>query len=148
MDAIWVVVANQAGARIYNADRRGQISALLDEFLHDAGKAHAQDLVSDSPGRVHDRRGPGRHSMESDVGMQQDGIRRFAGQIVEHVTAAAGHDAFSNLVIVAAPAFLGEIRKHVPAHLADRITLEIPKDMVNATTDKLTALLGQELQVP
>jgi protein required for attachment to host cells len=145
MDAIWVIVANQAAARIYAASRRGEVTSMLEEFLHEAGKAHVRDLVSDGPGRVHDRQGSARHSMESDVGRQEDSIRRFAGRIIDHVTIAAGRDAFRDLVIVAAPAFLGEIRKHVPPHLAERIILEIPKDVIDATADKLTALLNQEL---
>lgn len=145
MDAIWVIVANQGGASIYGASRRGEVSALRHEFPHEAGKAHIQDLVSDSPGRVHDRQGAARHSMESDVGMQQDSIRRFARKIVDHVTDAAGRDEFGKLAIFAAPAFLGEIRKHVPSHLTERIILEVPKDVVGLGQGKLTTLLRKEL---
>jgi protein required for attachment to host cells len=58
---------------------------------------------------------------------------------------AAGRDEYRQLVVVAAPAFLGELRKHVPAHFAERIVLEILKDMLGAGTDKLARLLSQEL---
>jgi len=145
MDAIWVVVANQAGASVYNASQRGEIMALVDEFVHEAGKAHFQELVSDGPGRVHDRQGSARHSMEPDVGVQQDSIRRFAGKIVDYLEAAAERGAYRRLIIVAAPAFLGIVRKHVQPHLAKRIVAEIPKDIVGSAVDQVQTLLNREL---
>lgn len=145
MKANWVIVANQAEARIYDMSRRGQLLSVVDEFVHEAGRLHVQELVTDVPGRVHDRQGEGRHSMESDVGAQQDSIRRFARRIIDYLDAAAGRGAYDRLVIVAAPAFLGELRKHVSPHLAARIVLEIPKDMVGTATKKIAALLNDKL---
>jgi len=145
MDAIWVVVANQAGACIYSASRLGEVRSLIDEFEHEAGRAHIQELVSDAPGRVHDRQGEARHSMETDVGMQEESIRRFARKIVAYLEKAAEQRKYSHLVIIAAPAFLGIVRKTVQPHLADRIALEIPKDIVGSPVDQLQTLLDREL---
>lgn len=145
MDTNWVIVANQAEARIYSASRRGEPLSLIDQLEHEAGRAHVRELVTDAPGRVHDRQGPGRHSMEADVGAQQDSIRHFARRVVDYLDAAAEQDAHRRLIIIAAPAFLGELRKHVRPRLAEKIVLEIPKDMINSAMDKITALLGNNL---
>lgn len=145
MDAIWIVVANKGQACIYSANRRGEGLNLIDEFVHEAGKAHLQELVSDAPGRVHDRQGAARHSMEPDVGFQQDSIRRFARKIVDYLEAGADEGLYDRLIFVAAPAFLGIIRKCVDRHLDERIILEIPKDIGGQDVAKLSALLDREL---
>jgi protein required for attachment to host cells len=144
MDAIWVVVANRGGACIYSANSRGEALTVIDEFVHEAGKAHFGELVSDSPGRVHDRQGAARHSMEPDVGVQQDSIRRFARKIVDDLKTAAGQGKYRHLILVAAPAFLGVIRKYIDRPLADRVVLEIPKDMAGGTVDQLQVLLDRK----
>lgn len=142
-DAIWVVVANQAGACIYSASQRGEVISLIDEFTHEAGRSHFQELVSDGPGRVHDRQGEARHSMEADVGPQQESIKRFARNIVAYLEAATAQKKFRSLILIVAPAFLGEIRKHIPQQLGERIVREIPKDLVGNTADQIQALLNR-----
>ncbi len=145
MDAIWIVVANQAEACIYRANQRGEELTVVDEFVHEAGKAHFHELVSDAPGRVHDRQGKARHSMEADVGVQQDSIRKFAKRIIDYLAAAGDKNKYRRMILVAAPGFLGVIRKHLHPHLAERIALEIPKDMVGRSVDQLQALLLRKL---
>lgn len=145
MDTVWVLVANQAEACIYSASRTGEALTLVDQFVHAAGKAHFQELVSDVPGRVHDRQGAARHSMEPDVGVQQDSIRRFARKIVDHLKAAAEQGTYRRLILVVAPAFLGVIRKYVQPHLAKQIVLEIPKDMVGRTIAQVQAQINRKL---
>jgi protein required for attachment to host cells len=145
MDAHWILVANKAAAYVYSANQRGEALTLIDEFMHEAGKAHFHELVSDAPGRVHDRQGATRHSMEINVGVQQDSIRRFARKIVDYLEAAAEQGTYRRLILVAAPAFLGILRKYVDRGLADQIVLEIPKDMVGRTVDQLQTLLNRKL---
>lgn len=145
MHSMWVVVANQAEACIYSANQRGEALTLIDKFVHTAGKVHFQELVSDAPGRVHDRQGAARHSMEPDVGVQQDSIRRFARKIVDYLEAAAGQGTYDRLILVCAPAFLGVIRKCVDPHLAKHVVLEIPKDMVGRAVDQVEAQINRKL---
>jgi protein required for attachment to host cells len=145
MHSMWVVVANQAEACIYGAKRRGEALTLIDKFVHRAGKAHFRELVSDTPGRVHDRQGAARHSMEPDVGVQQESIRRFARKIVNYLEAAAEQGTYDRLILICAPAFLGVIRKYVEPHLAKHVVLEIPKDMVGRTVDQVEAQMHRKL---
>ena len=143
MDVVWIVVANQAMARIFEATPRGKILSVIHECRHEAGRAHLGDLVSDGQGSVHDRKGTGRHHMESDVGMQQNSVRRFAQQIVDYLDTAALNNRYDRLVIVAAPAFLGAIRKGLHKRLADRVQLEIPKDIADLSQDDIQSQLNR-----
>jgi protein required for attachment to host cells len=139
MSNIWVVVANQAEADIFSMTRlRGSLTP-VDSLTNEAGKAHPRDLVADSPGRVHDRIGPGRHSMEPDVGVKDDELRRFAGSVVRHLETARSRGLFDRLIIVAAPEFLGVLRKALTDQLVDILVEEIPKDMVGHDLPKIEA---------
>jgi protein required for attachment to host cells len=139
MSTICVVVANQSEAEIYSMQRlRGSLT-LLDTLINETGKVRARDLVSDSPGRVHDRVGPGRHGMEPDVGVKEGERRRFAKTVVDYLDAAHQQGSFARLLLVAAPAFLGEIRKAMNSQLAEIIVEEIPKDLVGYESEKIEA---------
>ena len=93
MNKIWILVANQAEAQIYSADRIPGNLVLVDTLKHEEGAAHARDLTSDAPGRVHDRMGSARHSMEPDTGVKEESRRRFVKKMVELL------DLFSDLFL-------------------------------------------------
>ena len=142
MGTIWVLVANQAEASIYSTPRlRGPLT-LEDTLVNDVARVHVRDLESDSPGRVHDRVGPGRHSMEPDVGGKEDGLRHFAKTVVNHLEGAHGRGSFQRLVLIAAPAFLGILRKQMPDPLAQIVIEEIPKDVIGQDAEQIRAQMS------
>ena len=71
MKMIWILVANQAEAKIYSTERIPGSLVLVGTLTHEEGAAHTRDLASDAPGRVHDRTGSARHSMEPENGYQR-----------------------------------------------------------------------------
>jgi len=142
MGTIWVLVANQAEATIYSAQRlRGPLTP-VETLYHPAGRSRAQDLVSDAPGRVQDRVGPTRHSMEPDVGIKAEETRRFAHQIVDNLQAGLQHEKFERLILIAAPAFLGMIRKELTTQLVEAVIEEIPKDVVGRDAEQIQAQMS------
>jgi protein required for attachment to host cells len=142
MAVIWVVVANKAEARIYSQKRlRGPLS-LVKTRIHDEGRAHLQDLVSDQPGRVHDRMGPARHRMEPNTGFQEEDLLRFARDVTDHLATAHQRKEFDRLVLIAAPAFLGMLRKTVSPNIAEVIIDEIPKDMIGHDVERIQEQLN------
>ncbi len=137
MAVIWVVVANKAKAQIYSQKRlRGPLS-LVRTLAHEKGRAHLQDLVSDQPGRVHDRMGPARHRMEPNTGFQEEDLLRFARSVADHLTSAHQRKDFDRLVLIAAPALLGILRKTISPHVAEVIIDEIPKDMIGQDAQRI-----------
>lgn len=142
MKMIWILVANQAEAQIYSTDRIPGGLELVDTLTHEQGAAHERDLVTDAPGRVHDRMGPARHSMEPGTGIKEEERRRFVKQIVDRLQAAHLKGEFDQLAILAAPAFLGVIRKTLGGELAKTVIKEIPKGLVGQSVDKIQAQLA------
>ena len=137
MNKTWVLVANQAEARIYSADRVPGHLTLVETLIHEEGAAHARDLTSDGPGRVHDRMGTTRHSMEPDTGVKEEGRRRFVKEIAGRLESAHFHGDFNRLVLLAAPAMLGVIRKTLSSKLTKAVIKEIPKDVIGQDLEKI-----------
>jgi protein required for attachment to host cells len=147
MKMIWILVANQAEAKIYSAERIPGSLALVGTLTHEEGAAHKRDLASDAPGRVHDRIGSARHSMEPDTGVREEERRRFVKEIVVEIVvrlqAAHKRGDFSQLVILAAPAVMGVIRRTLNGALAKTVIKEIPKGVVGQAADKIEAQLAR-----
>ena len=138
---IWILVANQAEAQVYSSDRiRGNL-ALVRTFMHPAGAAHVRDLITDAPGRGYDRTGPARHSMEPDTGVREEERRRFVKELVGWLNSARLQGKFDQLVILAAPAVLGVLRKTLGGGLQQAVVKEIPKDVIGQGEDKIRAQL-------
>jgi protein required for attachment to host cells len=142
MAVIWVVVANKAETQIYSQQRlRGPLS-LIHSMAHPDAKAHLQDLVSDQPGRVHDRMGPARHAMEPDTGARDEGQLRFTREVAEYLTTALRKKEFERIVLMAAPESLGLLRKVLSAEVEKTIIDEIPKDMIGQDAERIQEQLS------
>ena len=53
----WILVANQAEAKIFASDRLPGALSLVNVLFNKEGATHPRDLVSDAPGRAHDGQG-------------------------------------------------------------------------------------------
>ena len=147
MSMIWILVANQAEAQIYSANRLPGSLTLVSTLTHSEGTAHARDLTSDAPGRVHDRMGLARHSMEPDTGVKEEQRRKFVKKIVDRLEAIHLKGDFDQLVLLAAPAMLGVIRKTVVGNLAKTVIKEIPKDVIGQNLDKIEKQLERSFEL-
>jgi protein required for attachment to host cells len=120
---------------------------LTDTLTNEEGAAHSRDLVSDAPGRVHDRMGSARHSMEPDTGVKEESRRRFVKQMVERLESAHLRGEFDRLVLLAAPAVLGVIRKTLTSKLIKAVIKEIPKDVIGQDLDKIQSQLRRSFEL-
>jgi protein required for attachment to host cells len=141
MKMTWILVANQAEARIYSSDQLPVNLSLVDVLANKEGAAHPGDLVSDAPGRAFDSTGSGRHAMEPNTGVKEEQRRRFVKEMAARLQSAYLKGAFTQLVLLAAPAVLGVIRKSLTADLKKIVVKEIPKDVIGQGDDKIQSQL-------
>ena len=137
MNTIWILVANQAEARFYSANRIPGSLVLKGTMTHAEGAAHARELTSDAPGRSYNRIGPARHSVDPETGVKDEERRKFVKEIVGRLQTAHLRGEFERLVLLAAPAVLGVIRKTLSGDLVKTVIKEIPKDVVRQGPDKV-----------
>jgi protein required for attachment to host cells len=147
MKNTWVIVANQAEAQIYTSRRVPWEIKLLRTLKHEEGAAHARDLLADAPGRSHDRMGPARHMMEPSTGVKQESLRRFVKEMTDVLAAAYLKNRFEQLVIMAAPAVLGVIRKNLGNGLSRSVVKEISKDVIGQGMDDLESQLKRAFEL-
>ena len=137
----WILVANQAEAQIYSSDRLPGNLSLVEVLGNAEGTARARDLVSDAPGRAYDSHGSGRHAMEPNTGVKEEQRRRFVKEMVERLQTARVKGDFDRLVLLAAPAVLGVIRKTLNPELEKTVIKEIPKDLIGQGVAKIQSQL-------
>lgn len=143
MKTIWVLVANQAEAQFYSSDRLPGNLSLVDVLANKEGTAHPRDLVSDAPGRAFDSFGSGRHAMEPNTGVKEEQRRKFVKEMVERLQTARSGGSFSKLVLLAAPAVLGVLRRSLTPELEKTVIKEIPKDVIGQGVDKIQTQLAR-----
>jgi protein required for attachment to host cells len=147
MKTIWIIVANQVEAQIYMSRRQPWDIELLETLVHEEGAAHARDLVTDVPGRVHDRMGSARHGMEPSTGVKEESLRKFVKEMTGLLEKAHLNNRFDQLVILAAPTVLGVIRKNLTDGLTRAVVKEIPKDVIGQGMDNIQTQLKRAFEL-
>jgi protein required for attachment to host cells len=96
---------------------------------------------SDRPGRLSD--GPSPHrSAVADTDWHKVGKLRFADEIAERLYKMAHRGDFENIVIVAPPVVLGELRKKLHSEVTDKVVGEIPKTLTNQPVFDIEKMLS------
>ncbi len=128
MNKTWVVVADTSRARIFSADTPASQLQETETLTHPAARLHPGDLVSDRPGR--DRNAVnGSHNMGQETVTKEEEAIRFATEVCNRLEQGRIKCQFDKLYIVAAPSFLGHIRKHQTPALKKIIAGEISKNL-------------------
>lgn len=124
----WIVVADDSGARVFKTLGRSPQLTCFQEFDHPQAHERASERGSDRPGRSFDSVGGARHAMGAEVDSHRQEERRFAHELAHYLTQAYDRRDFSELVLVAAPQFLGELRQALGDTLKEHIVETLDKD--------------------
>lgn len=151
MKTIWVVVADEAIARILCMPQKGGQLEPVEELTDPTAHASGSDLRRDAYGRrsgsaTHQSRQNTPHrlqavsSVTSSAGEQEQHVEaeQFAGHLAEHLDKAFRQKRYDELRIAAAPRFLGVLRKALSPQVSGVVTTELNKDLVHAQNDELT----------
>jgi protein required for attachment to host cells len=133
----WIVVADGAQARILLNQGPGKgLEPALEEQSDEARQA-SRNLGSDRPGRVHDRFGPGRHTIVPRVDWHQFEKQKFAREMASILDSAAERKSFDRLILIAPPKTLGALRSAMHKNTARLVAGEVPKDLTQVTVGEL-----------
>jgi len=120
MNKTCVVAADNSRARIFVSDKPAGELLEIQTLSHPEARLHEGDLISDaSEGE------PGEH--------KQDGAARFAAHVCATLEAGRKSGEFNKLYLVAAPAFLGQMRKHQSSALRQILVGEVDKNLAAHT---------------
>ena len=96
---------------------------------------------TDRPGRSSASVGVARSAME-EPDWHHIAEERFAGELAEALYRHAHANLFDNLVIVAPPKVLGNLRKALHAEVIARVTGEIPKELTSHPVAEIERLVA------
>jgi protein required for attachment to host cells len=146
MPKTWVLIADTTRARVFLAEKPMGGLEEVDVLVHTESRLHEQELTSDQrPGRRQGSDGTGGHSMGHEDDPKRQEHLRFARQISNYLAEAHNDRRFERLYVVAAPAFLGDLRGSLPKAVAQSITGEIPKNITRLAVAEIREHLPERL---
>jgi len=144
-----IVVADQAEARFYDAIGFAHPLRFVGSLSNPTAHLRAQDLASDRPGRVFKgSSSPGRRrgaSLRHSTGGEHTPLRHAAHVFAQRIAAELERERragrFGRLVLIAAPAILGELRAALTPAVRPCVVSTVVKDVVHRRTSELRRYL-------
>lgn len=142
----WLLVADGAEARLFAVDGAGHRLELVGEESDRAAHHKTSDLVSDRAGRgFPSAGGPAHHGMEARTDPKRHEKAVFAGHLAARLAVAVDQEGVEALVVCAAPRALADLRAAWSPRVAERVALELDKDLTHEPPHELAARLGEQL---
>lgn len=144
MERTWILVADEARARLFSAARRTGPLEEESDFVNPAERLPGHELGADEPGRVTGTSGH-QHAYGADEGMRAHESQRFAADLAGHLRTGREQGRYQRLYLVAAPKFLGMLRKTLDEQTAACVIDTINKDIVRKKTADIRRHLPKRL---
>lgn len=138
----WVLVASASEARIFDTDRIGEPMECIREFSHPEGREKGSDLVSDRPGHYKSK-GTGHGAFIEQTDPREHEIDQFASELARELDKGRTENAYSKLVVVAAPHFHGLLNNHMNEHTRGMVVKDIQKDLTDCEMRELQTRLKE-----
>ena len=149
MAKTWILVAHEAGARVFENCGPGKGIGLVETVEHPEGRERDRELVSDRPGRSFrkDSGDPRRASMSRSEGPHDRAVSDFARALADKLRHARMENRYERLVLVAPPRFLGLLRSSLDGPTGQLVIGSVDKDLAASKEPELVERLGAVLAV-
>jgi protein required for attachment to host cells len=137
MQSMMIVVADSARARIFTADSSHSPLNEIETMAHPEGRMHEQNMVSDMPGKDSGKGGGGDHAFQEKIEPKKQEMIEFAKRIADYLDDARKANKLNKLILVAAPAFLGELRTHLSNETSEKIVFELDKNIAHHSVEDI-----------
>jgi protein required for attachment to host cells len=140
---IWYVIADGGRARFVERDERGAFRTVT-SFVSTELHAKSSDLGRDRPSRVMESASPGRSAVEPRRDLKDAAKEDFIKLVAEQIDSEHGRGQFDNLVLVAPPGVLTELRHNLSKPMAERVVDDLQKNLTKVPDHELTDHLAPE----
>lgn len=142
-----VLVADGTKMLFLRNQGEGQQIDLITEAHHERQDRKDSEIKTDAAGAGAQSAGYGRPAMdETDYHQQEED--RYAADAADQLRIRALAGDYDDLVLVAPPRTLGELRKHLHKEVESRIVMELPKEMTNRPIPDIAAMLMGRSEPP
>ncbi|MDH3202213.1 MAG: host attachment protein [Myxococcales bacterium] len=149
MASTWVLVAHEAGARVFENSGPGKGLRFVEGIDHPEGRLQDGDFNADRPGRSF-RRDAGdvrRAAMSRSEGPHEHAVSDFARALANRLQHARTMGQYDRLVLVAPPKFLGLLRSSIDAPTERCVVGSLDKDLAASDEAELVRQLGKVIAV-
>lgn len=137
MKPFMIVTANSSCARIFTADTAKSPLVEIETLVHPESRMHDRDITSDLPGKDKGGNGSGGHSYQAETEPKQYEIKVFAKHVSDYLSKAYNDGKFSDLLLISAPAFLGELRNNLSTEVSDKVAFELDKNLTQQKPEEI-----------
>jgi len=138
MNNTWILISNASRARLFAQPRKGKAWTMVQEFQHPESRLRGHEIMADRPGRTQQSSATGtRAGMEPTTPPKDVEAEHFAQQLADVLEEGHGRNAYTELVLVAPPQFLGLLRKSISAQVAKRVSASLDKDLTDVKEGEL-----------
>ncbi len=135
MKKTWILVADNSRARIFYANSLMAPLVEIESFVHPASRQHEQELTSDLPGT--DRYGSMHHSYSDETDPKKQESMVFARTVARHLDEARKQGRYGQLIVIAAPSFLGLMRANLSPATTKLVTMELDKNLARQNPEQI-----------
>jgi protein required for attachment to host cells len=138
---VWYAIADGGRARFVERDDNGAYRTVVS---FDSADLHhkASDLVSDGRVRVMESATPGRSAVEPRQDPKRAAKEDFVKLVADELAAAHERGAYDQLMLVAPPRVLTELKQKLAKPIADLVVKDLQKDLTKVPDHDLTEHLA------
>jgi protein required for attachment to host cells len=143
----WILVADRSRAKLLHRLPDGQVPyPTLHCWSHGPGRVRVSDRKSDQPGRVAHPAGY-YSALEPHEDLDHVEARRFAAELTSYLEGCRLENRFDDLIVVAAPKFLGTLRESWSPVLGRMVVRELNADVTGLSDANLQSYLESREEI-
>ena len=139
---IWYVIADGGRARFVARDEEGAFRT-LSSFVSTELHKSAHELGKDRPARVKESASPARSAIEPRRDLHEAAKEDFIAAVAETLASEQKDGKFDELVLVAPPGVIAELKGSLSKLTAKIVVKELHKDLTKVPDHELTGHLAQ-----
>ena len=146
MQTKWVIIADSNRARIFQTEGNLDELVELEDFLNPAARLAEHEWKNEPRGRFFGR---GQRE-QADTGEPhatpiEQHEAAFSRQVMDYLEQGHHQQRYKELVFIAAPKFIGRLRKILPKQLKSCVSEELSKDIAGWSTLEIRTYLKAHL---
>jgi len=145
MNSTWLIVADNSRARFFSMESRTGPIEETKSIVHAEARLHEQNMTSDLPGRGSGKGGEGQHAYQNKVSPKEQENINFAREISAELDKARKENKFKQIVLVAAPEFLGRLRDQMNTQTHKLVSFELAKNLAHLEAAEIRKHLPERL---
>lgn len=141
MEQTWLVVADAARARIFEIEGGQRHLKEVHDLNHPESQSYAHELRTGGEGAVMDSAGSGMRQPDPQTTTREKHSSHFAKELSQFLQKKRDDDAFTRLILVAEPKFMGRLRDHLDQRTVQLVVDSIDKNWAKHDMQHIEKLL-------